>query len=104
MEYTIGMRKTCELEECTRLGRYKGQYKGKRYYGTVCDKHHRDKYNTRMPFIPKQRIENSQCTRCGWDEAYCDRHRIKPEKGYTKDNVMVLCPNCHRLETIKQTQ
>ena len=36
---------------------------------------------------------------CGWKEATCDIHHIKPKKeGGTNDNsnLIVLCPNCHR--------
>lgn len=40
-----------------------------------------------------------KCSLCGW-EGPCDRHRIKMgcEGGkYVEGNIIVLCPNCHRL-------
>ena len=42
---------------------------------------------------------NQGCMICGWKEATCDIHHIKPKKeGGTNDNsnLIVLCPNCHR--------
>lgn len=45
-------------------------------------------------------FDTSKCSRCGWDEAVCDCHRVVPGKDgglYTEDNVEVLCPNCHRV-------
>lgn len=42
---------------------------------------------------------NNKCELCGW-EGVCDRHRkISGKNGgkYTKDNVIVVCPNCHRM-------
>lgn len=46
-------------------------------------------------------IPNKECARCGWKEGPCDRHRIVPELGYVPDNCVSLCPNCHRLVTLK---
>jgi len=48
----------------------------------------------------KSRIPNKSCQFCGWDKAFCDRHRIVEGKNggvYSKENVVSLCPNCHRL-------
>ena len=45
-------------------------------------------------------IPNKICMICGWDEAFCDRHRlVSRSKGgrYIKSNCVSLCPNCHRL-------
>ena len=39
------------------------------------------------------------CSICAWDEARCDIHHILPKKnGGTNslDNLIVVCPNCHR--------
>lgn len=41
------------------------------------------------------------CLRCGWNESFCDRHRIVPSLGYAPENVIPLCPSCHRIETMK---
>lgn len=41
-----------------------------------------------------------KCFNCGWGEARCDLHHIKPQsKGGSDspDNLTYLCPNCHRL-------
>ena len=60
--------------------------------------------NTKMPpdkFFALKNYPNDKCQRCGWDEGPCDRHRLKPELGYTEGNVFVLCPNCHRLLSMK---
>lgn len=38
--------------------------------------------------------------RCGWDEARTDTHHIKSRRDggkHTLSNLLVLCPNCHRL-------
>ena len=40
------------------------------------------------------------CDMCGWDKSTCDFHHIKPisEGGRSNpSNLIVLCPNCHRL-------
>ncbi len=45
-------------------------------------------------------IDISVCSVCGWDKATCDIHRILSGKNggkYVTNNVIVLCPNCHRL-------
>lgn len=39
------------------------------------------------------------CSICGWKEATCDIHHIKPKKdggSDMNDNLCILCPNCHR--------
>lgn len=51
-------------------------------------------------WIGRQMIENGPCSICGWDEGPCDRHRIKPKRGYVKGNTKILCPNHHRLVTM----
>ncbi|MFA5299168.1 MAG: HNH endonuclease signature motif containing protein [Lutibacter sp.] len=45
------------------------------------------------------------CSICGWDEARCDSHHIiSRENGGkdTLDNLIIVCPNCHRLIHIKK--
>jgi hypothetical protein len=40
------------------------------------------------------------CSRCGWKEASCDLHHIKGRKiddPHNHTNLILLCPNCHRL-------
>ena len=94
MAYNI--REKCSAPGCNRMGRNKGNYKGNTIYGHECDIHHKLKYNMETDILLKQMIDNSKCEICGWDKAPCDRHRIIPEIGYVKENVRVLCPNCHR--------
>ena len=98
--YNRGMRDRliCEYPGCTNLGRNKGKYRNERIYDRFCDLHHRMRYDkAKQHFAFKLLIDNKKCKWCGWDKAPCDRHRIDPAKGYTKTNVIVLCPNCHRL-------
>lgn len=94
----MNTRKKCLIDGCERLGRNKGYYKGTIRYDKVCEIHHRGK--ERSHFYLKSQIQNISCERCGWNKAPCDRHRIIPEKGYTRENVIILCPNCHRLESM----
>lgn len=58
-------------------------------------------YKSRPPIIRAiQRIYGARCMRCGWEEARCDVHHIVPVRHggeHSLDNVVVLCPNCHRL-------
>lgn len=99
------VRGVCEVEGCTKLQRYTGKSReGKPYYKRVCDEHHRFRYGIDNPLtkslriVYKKGIPNEKCSYCGWKEASCDRHRLDREKGYFPENVMVLCPNCHRLK------
>lgn len=42
---------------------------------------------------------NKGCAICGWNKAICDVHHIIPRKNggdNSNDNLIVLCPNCHR--------
>src|ERR1051325_7049109 len=91
-------RRKCAAEGCMKLGRNKGWHHGSKRYGKFCQFHHRSSPENGIPYYKeKQEIDNSVCSNCGWNEAPCDRHRIRKEAGYTQLNVVVLCPNCHRL-------
>lgn len=87
-------RRKCEFPECKNFGRNKGYYKGETRYDRFCEKHHRTRNSY---YSGKQSIENKKCSVCGWNKAGCDRHRIDPKRGYLVENVISLCPNCHRL-------
>lgn len=71
----------------------------------MCQKHHRDKYNMSSRTDSqhdrlKKKLKGLPCEICGWNEAPCDLHRIVPGKlggTYRTDNIIVLCPNCHRM-------
>jgi len=95
------IRSECLIEGCTKLQRNKGRGKtGDTVYCKLCNVHHRKLFNIKDVSelrLPYKKIKNDKCTRCGWSEASCDRHRKKPELGYVPENVVVLCPNCHRL-------
>lgn len=79
------------------MGRVGGKdNKGFIQYGKHCNRHHVQSIDG---YKGRQSISNDKCIICGWDEGYCDRHRVIPELGYTKENIRILCPNHHRLVT-----
>lgn len=100
------VRRTCRVDGCHRLTRLKGAYRGRPLYGTTCVLHYKTKNGVptdkELFMFGHRLIPNDKCIRCGWSEGPCDRHRIDPSKGYVVSNVMVLCPNCHRLEEMKK--
>jgi hypothetical protein len=90
----------CSFDGCNRKTRNKGSYRGKTRYDHLCEKHHRMRSDLGGENVYYWRkTEQSKCENCGWDKATCDRHRKIPSKGYTQDNITILCPNCHRLVT-----
>jgi len=95
------IRKICKTKGCKRLQRRKGIVNGKDTYGTVCDLHRKTKNAFVKEFFNKQSIPNKKCSNCSWSKASCDRHRKIAANGYTKKNVIILCPNCHRLKHLK---
>jgi 5-methylcytosine-specific restriction endonuclease McrA len=47
------------------------------------------------------RLRGNSCELCGWNKARCDVHHKLPRSIgglHTIDNVIILCPNCHRIE------
>src|SRR5437764_12258065 len=99
------MRKYCEMKGCKNLAIRKGRRKsGAVKYGKLCQTHHKKKYGivrNRWQDKEIQEMSKQPCSKCGWNESYCDRHRVIPHtKGgrYVKGNVVPLCPNCHRVE------
>lgn len=46
-------------------------------------------------------LSQQPCSECGWDKGPTDKHRIDPSRGYEADNLVPLCPNCHRLVTLE---
>jgi len=90
-------RPRCKEASCNRIVR---QYKvnGKMYYDKICEKHHKLKYGMLKSLYWKQYFgKGKPCELCGWNEGSCDKHRKDKSKGYTKDNIEMLCPNCHSL-------
>jgi hypothetical protein len=91
------VRKKCVVKGCGKRQRRKGFRANGPRWGRTCDAHHR-----RATLASRKRVPNQTCERCGWDKAPCDRHRLDPAKGYVEGNVIVLCPNCHRLEETRR--
>ncbi len=89
------LRKKCFIEKCKNVATSRGTNKrGKHKYGKFCSTHKKRKTG-----YCRESILAVKCSICNWDGP-CDRHRILhgSEGGrYTKGNVMILCPNCHRL-------
>lgn len=53
-------------------------------------------FQTIRKFIKKLSLP---CSICGWNEATCDLHHIIPRKNNGSDdvnNLIIVCPNCHR--------
>jgi len=88
-------RAICSVEGCSNVVRNKGFQSGRRRYDSVCQRHHK---LSMLNSEGQLTIDNSACEKCGWNLAPCDRHRINPTGPYTRENVKVLCPNCHRLK------
>ena len=91
---TIKDRPSCKI-----CGNPNGWNRGQGRYVDLCAKHYRKKYN--IPHEPKDRFkrkfDNTTCCICGWNKAPCDRHKLDRKIGYLKGNVIVVCPNCHRM-------
>lgn len=107
----LGRRK-CESPGCENFGelnkKFKvnssGEFKDRFYYRKFCSTHKRKFYA--MPSTHERdrerlkKLKTGVCSLCGW-VGPCDNHRLKPgiEGGvYAKDNIVEICPNCHRLE------
>ena len=105
----LDKRPFCSVNGCKNLAKYKRTTKkGERRYSKLCSTHNNHKYGYTHPRKGnslerrKKKLKESlgvSCQICGWKKAPCDLHRIIPGKDggkYTTDNIMVLCPNCHR--------
>ena len=100
------MNELCVIEGCNNIRRWSKRVGDIVYRGKLCDKHHRKFYGMKRGHQDnsedrlKKLIRKLPCKVCGWDKANCDTHRIVNGKAggeYKKDNVIALCPNCHRL-------
>jgi len=107
-------RPLCSVEGCSARAakRYGKRYK-KQYYRKLCQRHREIKAGKREKKQLQRKalaykvsveefseIKISECSLCGWDKVNCDIHRIKHGcfgGKYIKENIVVLCPNCHRL-------
>lgn len=61
----------------------------------LCETHHRRKH-PRTTLHWKWKGYFKKCIVCGWDGP-CDFHRKDEQGAYSKENVISVCPNCHRL-------
>jgi len=101
---TMKDRPLCAIDGCDRVAKkHKRRSDGSWIYRSLCNRHHNERYgrsNANAAQRKKEQIDNSKCFLCGWDRGPCDRHRIKAGKDggkYIQDNVISICPNCHRL-------
>lgn len=96
----IKERPKCSIENCNNLATTKNKSNGT--FRKLCSKHHKRKYGmfTNSKYYRKVRdFPNGVCSLCSW-KGPCDRHRLlygKEGGAYIKGNVVILCPNCHRL-------
>ena len=91
----------CNIKGCNNVVGYNRKNQGLR---KLCSSHHRKKYgisNANRQQTRKKLIFNNKCSQCEW-EGPCDRHRIEQGGLYIQSNVVVLCPNCHRLLHFKE--
>jgi hypothetical protein len=90
-------RKMCAVDGCDKLQANKGLVNGVPRYDLHCEKHRRGRFKVAVK--PTVRLNKTKCSVCGW-KGPCDSHRILRGKDggrYTAGNVIVVCPNCHRL-------
>jgi hypothetical protein len=91
------VRKKCEVAGCDRMQANKGLFHGVVSYDKYCERHRRGFYKTKKEGRIKP--DPNLCSRCGW-KGPCDKHRLVAGKdggNYRAENVIVVCPNCHRL-------
>jgi len=84
----------CHKNPCTSTGWLKS---GFRRWSTLCNGCKQRKYNLK-PFVKKK----DRCEQCGFtpvDRCQMDIHHINGDHHDSrKENLKVLCSNCHRLE------
>lgn len=88
-------RPKCNIEGCDNIVTTKGWNRqgSKKRYRKLCSTHYRLKQGKIF------KIDTSKCSICNW-LGFCDKHRIMLGRDggkYKQGNVIVLCPNCHRL-------
>ena len=96
-------RPKCSIKDCNNLAMKREAKRGNKFF-SLCSSHHKKKYKQSSSYDRKKGLNrwdfpNDKCILCQW-EGPCDRHRILMGKDggkYVKGNVIILCPNCHRL-------
>lgn len=92
----IDTKRICEHEDgCKNLARIDHVINDIVKRGKLCEKHHRKKH-PRTPKFWRYKGNFNKCVICGW-EGPCDVHRKIHQGKYIKENVLSICPNCHRL-------
>lgn len=89
------MERICIIEGCTNLGSPRQTIDGKVIRRSLCGKHHREKH-PRTPRWWRHKDNFNKCSICSWIGP-CDMHRIIEQGKYIRENVISVCPNCHRL-------
>ncbi len=93
----------CKIDGCNRLAaRQKNRPDGSIRRSKLCGGHREDGRRVDRRGLREllEKRYGSRCQLCKW-EGPCDLHRKIPgSKGgkYVLENVMFICPNCHRLE------
>jgi hypothetical protein len=96
----------CVVTGCPNLGAYKHLKDGRVYRSPLCGKHSKIRWGNKRKHQPGYKptwlrnIQNTACVLCKWDRSNVDAHRVihgKDGGKYKQDNVIGLCPNCHRL-------
>jgi hypothetical protein len=84
----------CQVDGCELPPAYAGIRHGKKRYKCFCNKHDGERRKL------KKELSDEPCQVCGWKQSYCDTHRVRFGKNggrYVRENVLVVCPNHHRL-------
>lgn len=86
----------CEYKDgCNNLARINQVINNQVKRAKLCEKHHRLKHPRTNKFW-RSKSNFVKCDICKW-EGPCDGHRINTGGKYIKENIVSICPNCHRL-------
>ncbi len=115
-KYEDTSKRICIVDGCNWLGSSRRRSDGSIARSKTCLRHKIDgtpryvlvgrKVGTRSKKRLREYLEkkfNSKCQLCGWNGP-CDLHRkVSGCEGgkYTRENTMLICPNCHRLKHYK---
>jgi len=96
-------RPKCKVKGCNNLAIKNGKLKdGSIKYRSICEKHRRGSSLNASQRRRKKAIKEmdmNRCSMCNWNGP-CDAHRLLMGCNggkYVKGNVIIVCPNCHRL-------
>lgn len=105
-------RPTCAVHGCNNLVRIIRRPGGREARYLLCNTHVTENGRGSLNYLntgARRKLlyeisPDGSCESCGWDKARCDLHRHDPKLGYSVENCMVLCPNCHRMVTEAKRQ